>query len=185
LCNRTNSTYRYESTRHRELKRFAKCLILLQSAHFSTLRPTASASQHATPFGLRFSASQLFVSEARPLPTSCWDQSFRELVYSQAARHLGVGEHEIRQRVERSEMRHIKGRGRQPERVAVAADEPFGGKNRCVWCAVPLWPRRERGTSSSILSVGRELRLWRPRSWDASLLGLSWRGSMRSWQPAG
>jgi hypothetical protein len=63
-----------------ELKRFAKGSILLQSAHFSTLRPTASASQHATPFGLRFSASQLFVSEARPLPTSCWDQSFRELV---------------------------------------------------------------------------------------------------------
>jgi hypothetical protein len=112
------------------------------------------------------------------------DVTHYALTYSQAARHLGVGEHEIRQRSSVARCDILKG-GRQPERVAVTADEPFGGKNRCVWCAVPLWPRRERGTSSSILSVGRELRLLRPRSWDASLLGLSWRGSMRSWQPAG
>jgi len=37
------------------------------------------------------------------------DVTHYALTYSQAARHLGVGEHEIRQRVERSEMRHIKG----------------------------------------------------------------------------
>jgi hypothetical protein len=35
------------------LKRFAKGLILLQSAHFSTLRPTASASQHVAGFAGR------------------------------------------------------------------------------------------------------------------------------------
>jgi len=33
-----------------QLKRFAKGSILLQSAHFSTLRPTASASQHVAGF---------------------------------------------------------------------------------------------------------------------------------------
>jgi hypothetical protein len=54
------------------LKRFAKGSILLQSAHFSTLRPTASACQHvalASPGAL--SAFQLFVGVLR-------DQSFRE-----------------------------------------------------------------------------------------------------------
>jgi hypothetical protein len=35
------------------LKRFAKGSILLQSAHFSTLRPTASASQHVAGFAGR------------------------------------------------------------------------------------------------------------------------------------
>jgi hypothetical protein len=62
------------------LKRFAKGSILLQSAHFSTLWPTASACQHvalASPGDL--SAFQRVVP-GRSLAASCRGLWFRELL---------------------------------------------------------------------------------------------------------
>src|SRR5215204_6563032 len=68
----------------RMLKRFAKGSILLQSAHLSTLRPSASACQHVAGFAGRL-VSISAICFGGGLPASHQDQSFRELVSGFAA----------------------------------------------------------------------------------------------------
>src|SRR5215218_11449246 len=59
---------RFALPKTRDLKRFAKGSILLQSAHFSTLRPTASASQHVAGFAGRLvSISAVYRRAARSI----------------------------------------------------------------------------------------------------------------------
>jgi hypothetical protein len=53
--------------------RIAKGLFLLQSVHFSTLRPLASASQHAAGFAGRLVSTSAVLGVLR-------DQSFREVL---------------------------------------------------------------------------------------------------------